>query len=339
MLLNGFTLEVLLNGQLLKEHSLKNNEFSTTGPSYTLDEVTRQKNYSDLETYVAVKDLNYSVRFSSTNASIWAPLMAYVFVDGEYDYTYRELSSSSPREKDSFWNNTLSKKYYFKFNLPPSSEIDNLEIPLQRKPFGGLGAISIYFYKAKIIPEKPVYIPNFSINQVQVPESKSIKLGIKFTTAFEEGEGYFNRQAVATMEKQSEDPVAVLHIHYRPATWLYLKGCDIPISDLPNQLTPSVSVPLEEVKPYSFEINEGGSSAKKSKYNIIRAAVVHSENVIEIADDENKIKIKNEPEVIDLDNYIPKNNKRTYTKEVEVIELLDSDDDDDNLPSKIIRVD
>ena len=37
---------------------------------------------------------------------MWAPLMAYVYVDGEYDYTYREISNSSPREKDCFWNNT-----------------------------------------------------------------------------------------------------------------------------------------------------------------------------------------------------------------------------------------
>ncbi|CAI2163504.1 13426_t:CDS:2 [Funneliformis geosporum] len=92
-------------------------------------------------------------------------------------------------------------------------------------------------------------------------------------------------------------------------------------TQLPNQLSPVVSVPLEDLKPYSFEINEGGShntSARKAKYNNIRDAVVHSDNVIEIADDENKT---NEPEVIDIDNYIPKNNKRTYTKEVEVIEL------------------
>ncbi|CAI2161800.1 17630_t:CDS:2 [Funneliformis geosporum] len=337
MLLNGFTLDVLINNQILKEYSLPKNENSTTGPSYTLDEVTQQKNYSVVETYVAVKDLNYSVRFSSTNASIWAPLMAYVFVDGEYDYTYRELSNPSPRTKDSFWNNTLTKKYYFKFRLPPSSEMETLEFPLQRKQFGGLGAISIYFYKGKMIPEKPVFIPNFPINQVQVSESKSSKLGIKFTTAFEEGEGYFNQQAVATMEKQSEDPVAVLHLHYRPATWLYLRGCDIPVSELPNQLSPAVS---EDVKPYSFEINEGGSqntSARKSKYNIIRTSVVHSNKVIEIDDEENKISIKTEPEVIDLDNYKPKNTKRTYKKEVEVIELLDSDEEE--LPSKVIRID
>jgi hypothetical protein len=264
--------------------------------------------------------------------------MAYVYVDGEYDYTYRELISPEPRDKDCFWNNTLTKKYYFKFEVSQLSEIDNPEIPVQRKPFGGLGAISIYFYKAKVIPQRPVYIPNFVVNQVQVAESKSTR-DIKFTTAFEEAEGFVNRQAVATMEKQSDDPVSILHLHYRPATWLKFRGCDVTEVERPKSISPDVFGLFDEIKPYSFDI-EGDlprPPMKKSKYKIVRTPVVHSDNVIELSVDEENKDCK---EIIDLENYTPKNNKRTYTKEVEVIELLDSEEEeeDEARPSKILRI-
>ncbi|GBC03547.1 hypothetical protein RclHR1_05190011 [Rhizophagus clarus] len=334
MRLNGFQLEVLVNGQPLEEYTLPMNQSnSTTGSSHVLDETTMQKTYSDNVTYIAVKpEMRYSIRFSSTRASMWSPLMAYVYVDGEYDYTYREISNSSPREKDCFWNNTLSKKYYFKFEISQLYEIDNPEIPVQRKPFGGLGAISVYFYKARVIPQTPVYIPNFSVNQVKVAESKST-CGIKFTTAFEEAEGFFNRQAVATMEKQGDEPVAVLHLHYRPATWLSIRGCDVPEIDQQNHLSPSVP---EDIKPYSFDIKgeePQSPSAEKAKYRIIRTSIIHSENVIDVTDENEN---RNSNEVIDLENYTPRN-KRTYTKEVDVIELLDSDEEEEENPSKILR--
>ncbi|RIA89470.1 hypothetical protein C1645_772217 [Glomus cerebriforme] len=338
MRLNGFQLEVLVNGEPLKEYNLPINESSsTTGSSYVLDETTGQKTYSDNETYVAVKpEMKYSIRFSSTRASMWAPLMAYVYVDGEYDYTYREILNSSPREKDCFWNNTLSKRYCFKFEVSQLTELDNLLEPLQRKPYGGLGAISIYFYKARVIPQRPVYIPDFSVNQVQVIESKST-CGIKFTTAFEEAEGFASRQTMATMEKQSVDPVSVLHLHYRPATWLQIRGCDIPEIGWQNQLSPNVSGLLEDVKPYTFNIkNEEPQSSlmRKTKYKIIRATVIHSDNVIEIADEgENR----NSNEIIDLESYTPRK-KRTYKKEVEVIELLDSEEEEEGNSSKVLRI-
>ncbi|CAB4489552.1 hypothetical protein RhiirA1_426792 [Rhizophagus irregularis] len=338
MRLDGFQLEVLVNGQPLEEYNLPINESNpTTDSSYVLDESTRQKTYSDDVTYIAVKpEMKYSIRFSSSRASMWSPLMAYVYVDGEYDYTYREVSNSSPREKDCFWNNTLSKKYFFKFEISQLYEIDNPEIPLQRKPYGGLGAISVYFYKARVIPQTPVYIPNFSVNQVKVAEAKST-CGIKFTTAFEEAEGFSNRQAVATMERQGDEPVAVLHLHYRPATWLSIRGCNLPEIDQPNHLSPSVPGLLGDVKPYSFNIKgeePQSPTVVKTKYKIIRAAVIHSDNVIEVTDESEN---RNNNEVIDLENYTPKN-KRTYTKEVDVIELLDSDEEEEENPSKILRI-
>ncbi|POG79221.1 hypothetical protein GLOIN_2v1528813 [Rhizophagus irregularis DAOM 181602=DAOM 197198] len=303
MRLDGFQLEVLVNGQPLEEYNLPINESNpTTDSSYVLDESTRQKTYSDDVTYIAVKpEMKYSIRFSSSRASMWSPLMAYVYVDGEYDYTYREVSNSSPREKDCFWNNTL-----------------------------------IYFYKARVIPQTPVYIPNFSVNQVKVAEAKST-CGIKFTTAFEEAEGFSNRQAVATMERQGDEPVAVLHLHYRPATWLSIRGCNLPEIDQPNHLSPSVPGLLGDVKPYSFNIKgeePQSPTVVKTKYKIIRAAVIHSDNVIEVTDESEN---RNNNEVIDLENYTPKN-KRTYTKEVDVIELLDSDEEEEENPSKILRI-
>src|SRR5437762_1130179 len=137
--------------------------------------------YSDVATYVAVKpEAKYSIRYSSTIATMWTPLMAFVYVDGEHDYTYQEVSSSSSIERDYFVN--LKKKCYFKFE---TSQLDDLEIPFQRKPYGGIGAISVYFYKAKFILPRQVYASNYSVNQVQVAESKST-YDIKFTTAFEE---------------------------------------------------------------------------------------------------------------------------------------------------------
>ncbi|GBC12689.2 glycoside hydrolase family 20 protein [Rhizophagus irregularis DAOM 181602=DAOM 197198] len=291
MRLDGFQLEVLVNGQPLEEYNLPINESNpTTDSSYVLDESTRQKTYSDDVTYIAVKpEMKYSIRFSSSRASMWSPLMAYVYVDGEYDYTYREVSNSSPREKDCFWNNTLKK--------------------------------TIWWIRS---------------NFIKVAEAKST-CGIKFTTAFEEAEGFSNRQAVATMERQGDEPVAVLHLHYRPATWLSIRGCNLPEIDQPNHLSPSVPGLLGDVKPYSFNIKgeePQSPTVVKTKYKIIRAAVIHSDNVIEVTDESEN---RNNNEVIDLENYTPKN-KRTYTKEVDVIELLDSDEEEEENPSKILRI-
>ncbi|CAG8476928.1 14112_t:CDS:2 [Acaulospora morrowiae] len=232
MRLEEFSIEILVNGQPLDEYSLpiENSSSVTTGRSYVIsNEYTKEKKYSNHTTYVAVHEpgSRFVVRYSSNRSSLWNPMMAYVYVDGEYDYTYREILSSSFREKDCFWNNSLDKKYYFKFAVTEMSDTSSLNQLTEQKSCGGLGAISIYFYKARIIPQKNVVIPPFSVNQAQVSESKT-NVDIKMTTAFEEEGGYVNRQPISTMEKQSDDPIAVLHLHYRPVDWLRARGFDIP---------------------------------------------------------------------------------------------------------------
>ncbi|CAJ0641638.1 1803_t:CDS:2 [Entrophospora sp. SA101] len=122
MLLEGFRLQIFVNGEPLKEYSEKyveNKTITSAGPSYIYDEVTKKTHTTDRIVYALVnksdENKRFSIRFTYAKAKYSAPIKAYLFVDGVWDYTYYQIYDDCYYVEDGFWNKERDKKFYFKF--------------------------------------------------------------------------------------------------------------------------------------------------------------------------------------------------------------------------------
>ncbi|CAG8550260.1 12799_t:CDS:1, partial [Funneliformis caledonium] len=177
--------------------------------------------------YAAVEELcaNYIVQFGAPHdifSSSCTILKAKLFVDGQWDHTCMPLQKSRVKaSKDGFFDEQRYKNL-FKFDVTNWIDDDSRgEARFVRSRFGGIGAISVYFYKAKDL-EKVERINSNSkdrIQKVQVLESTGIGMGIKLSTGFEKSQNV-KVASNKMLSSLSTIPVAVLHIHYRPESWL-----------------------------------------------------------------------------------------------------------------------
>jgi len=231
MLLNGFSIEVLVDERPLAEYTISDSATNilTTGKSYTLQGNSRRQTFSDFNNYiVAEPGKKFRLKFFSTKATLKNQLIAEVLVDGQFDKTYRGLKSRTSHIKDCFYNATRNKKFEFAFSdsIYDESSASNNNTPNSR---GGIGAISIYFYKGRSVLRKSFNLSSsFDIEQVKVKENKK-SFGIQCTTAFipqTVRQGQFS--GYCDMVKESNNPIAVLHLHYRPASWFVIRGIQIP---------------------------------------------------------------------------------------------------------------
>jgi hypothetical protein len=103
-----------------------------------------------------------------------------------------------------------------------------------RPLYGGLGAISIYFYKGIKASKKLTSIPYYALSQSKIIEPR-FRSEINFITKFNETVDANITIPNVEMMKQSNDPIAVLHIHYRSESWLISVG--MPIRNYDNSLT------------------------------------------------------------------------------------------------------
>ncbi|CAG8557737.1 16438_t:CDS:2 [Funneliformis caledonium] len=231
MLLGPYTLEIIVDGSPIPELSepVRNLKVPTsTGPSYVFNELTGQWHISDSITLAKVRDLgsNFAVRFSSSSVSPCSPLMAYLVIDGQLDYRYVEIYNTEFHSRDHFLSSDKSTKYFFKFNHSIWSDAHQPEgcdgFDLNTR-YGGLGAVSLYFYRARSINEKCDIMPQVDIRQLVLPERK-VTRDITISTGFDVT---FNPLGLTIpnmnyLRSLYSIPIGVLHLHYRPVNFVSL---------------------------------------------------------------------------------------------------------------------
>ncbi len=156
--------------------------------------------------------------------------MAETLIDGQFDNTYRGLKSHAIQIQDFFMNVTRDKKLEFTFSnsiYDDSSRTPHITPNKTPNLRGGVGTISIYFYKGRPVPRQNGTIPSFDIQQVKMKENKK-SFEIQCTTAFIP-QNVRNHVSYYDMVKASTDPIAVLHLHYRSASWFAMRGVQIQI--------------------------------------------------------------------------------------------------------------
>ncbi|RGB38645.1 hypothetical protein C1646_525059 [Rhizophagus diaphanus] len=159
----------------------------------------------------------YSIVVSPSTSEIAAK----IYVDGRNDHSYVKSSDSSFSIVKGFHNRNRTIRYDFIFDKTEWIETD---IP-QRTKYGGLGVISVYFYKVKGRYESSrnyssylSYDLNKDVKGVKIPETKKY-FDVALTTKFSEGiERYAGHSSYKIV--RDDEPLAVLHINYRLADWL-----------------------------------------------------------------------------------------------------------------------
>src|SRR5947209_2006050 len=128
---------------------------------------------SDHNTYiVAEPGSKFKLRFFSAKATSKNPMMAETLIDGQFDKTYRGLKSRTVQIQECFLNATRDKKLEFAFSNSIYDDLSSTpnNAPNPQGSRGGIGAISIYFYKGRTVPRQHTAVPSFDIQQIKVKE-------------------------------------------------------------------------------------------------------------------------------------------------------------------------
>ncbi|GBB83701.1 hypothetical protein RclHR1_01040006 [Rhizophagus clarus] len=228
-----YGLDILVDNTQLSEFSdpVKDcREYVSTNPSYVRHDMGK-KTYSTHNWFVSVPEsgLHFSIRIWSFVATRQNPILAVIFIDGMSDYILHLLDSNTVETIDTFTDKDNKKSYLLKFN--PTLWVDGNDmrnaknnLSESRSKFGGMGCISVYFYKA-VRGLKSPEIPNYTLQQIPLNENKGPLHGINLTTAFVEKSGSLMGQTHTKPYigwKPDGKALAVLHLHYRPTYWLKL---------------------------------------------------------------------------------------------------------------------
>ncbi|CAB4445542.1 unnamed protein product [Rhizophagus irregularis] len=221
MRIGRWTLEVLVNEIPLREYVISDSVLGASASNVLKSYVFEgnRKKFCDSATFIAVPGPGtyYSIVVSPSTSKI-APK---IYVDGRNDDSYVKSSDSSFSIVKGFHNRNRTIRYDFIFDKTEWIETD---IP-QRTKYGGLGIISVYFYKVKERYESSrnyssylSYDLNKDFKGVKIPETKKY-FDVALTTKFSEGiECYGDRSSYKIV--RDDEPLAVLHINYRLADWL-----------------------------------------------------------------------------------------------------------------------
>ncbi|CAG8705428.1 28154_t:CDS:2, partial [Dentiscutata erythropus] len=248
----GFGLEILVKGRPLPEivQPITTLDIpTTTGPSFVFEERNKKWKIRQIFPHAGVQ---FSIRFSSTKATPHDPIMAFIVVDGQLDYRYIELYNSGAYLRDHFVSAYRDFRYYFKFDKTMwSDEFHKVySDPSQTISYGGIGAISVYFYRATPIFELVGEIPNFQLHQKILPERRTMA-SIGLSTSFQPMWVPDNMMPnVNFLRPRSNSPIAVLHLHYRPASSIILTS---------GAMLPEVKVKQEIIEDRNLHSEESSN--------------------------------------------------------------------------------
>ncbi|PKY50213.1 hypothetical protein RhiirA4_529678 [Rhizophagus irregularis] len=231
MHIKGYTVELLVNGRPLKEYAIPITDLepSTTGKSFVYNDFREQEFLSFSHFALAPLQSNYVIKVSSDNASKISPMLAFIYVDGCYDSTSLRLVNDSPVFKNGFKDINRQHKHYFEFNKSTFVRKDNVRLP--KMQYGGLGSVSVYFYKARVLASHIGIIErNRSLkfgNDQKLPNIRYYN-DIKVITHYSSGVPFDQPKnllkTIKPLTKFGDNPVAVLHLHYRPYEWFIEKN-------------------------------------------------------------------------------------------------------------------
>jgi hypothetical protein len=241
----------------------------------------------------------YAIRFSAPalRCSHVNPIKAFLYVDGEYDYSYTDINPNKLIDtRTCFWSKNRDKIFYFKFDPTIwKGEADD-SVPTKTYSFGAPGAVSIYFYRAKRVPWNVNPPPDYNVEPAAIPESKDTR-SIKIATQYDvQSVPNPSITRFDTYLQEEGTPLAVLHLHYRPAAYLNARGHNIPNPRIQSSL--------------------------------LNGRNFMSTHVSDIKIKEEPIIIKEEPE-----DTSPTRGKRT--RPVEIIIISDDDEDDSHRTKKL----
>ncbi|CAG8433840.1 9603_t:CDS:2 [Ambispora gerdemannii] len=252
MHLEGFTVELLVDGQPLEEYSEPASKQATCeDKSYIRNEDTLEPQMSDKIVYAAVRDPNadFKVRFSgSTHNNSNGLLSANVHIDGKYDWTYTALARSSNNNtttksvsQGSFENDEEGiRKQKFKFGTKQWTEKNEVS------QVGSFGVVSVVFYKARrvVVTRQSTPRENHQMKgrqQQQQQQRQHVKDKSPSSSSSSKSKlaslpknrrrkkRTHNKRPRNTIHlKEEGDPLAILHLHYRSVEWLKMIGHDIP---------------------------------------------------------------------------------------------------------------
>ncbi|CAI2187632.1 16541_t:CDS:2 [Funneliformis geosporum] len=241
MRLGDFSLEILIENKVLPEYEIPKDD-NTKLVSYSRESINKRE-FLNIEsknvTYVAVPESNchFAIRVGIHSTKDPNLFKGEHVVDGKNDNTHMEID---PKNEPytymyGFYNHNKSVFHLFKFDSANwkddnvfVSNIPRITPSKITKNKGQLGAISVYIYKAKKMPEKRTNWKTNNNNQERL------------TTCGEDLD--FDPADIIFTPKQDEPfinlktlhphPVAKLHIHYQTKQWLNnhykSKGLNIP---------------------------------------------------------------------------------------------------------------
>ncbi|RIA82981.1 hypothetical protein C1645_880768 [Glomus cerebriforme] len=246
MRLGDFSLEILVNNEVLPEYQIPNNNDNLLVPfsRVAVDKRESVTKECKLMTYVAVPEpsCHFAIRVGIHSTKDPHILKGIHIVDGKNDNTYTELNPVNSNDSYNyiygFYNYNKSIFHLFKFDTTYWSDdnvfISNLPrcIPSKAtKDKGVLGAISVYFYKAERLPEKRSSSKKYSNKNQNMDLSNSFD-----DLNFDPSDIIFidnpQEESCLNLKTTHSYPIAVLHIHYQTKDWIknYYKsnGLSIP---------------------------------------------------------------------------------------------------------------
>ncbi|RGB38642.1 hypothetical protein C1646_812489 [Rhizophagus diaphanus] len=321
MRIGRWTLEVLVNEIPLREYVISDSVLGASASNVLKSYVFEgnRKKFCDSATFIAVPGPGtyYSIVVSPSTSEI-APK---IYVDGRNDDSYVKSSDSSFSIVKGFHNRNRTIRYDFIFDKTEWIETD---IP-QRTKYGGLGIISVYFYKVK--------------ERSKDSETKKY-FDVALTTKFSEGiERYGDCSSYKIV--RDDEPLAVLHINYRLADWL------IPIVASASTSTSSTFSPSTSTTSTSSALASTSSSAAtnvdiKNEVNnfesdtenkplITQSVKKRKRRYQEMISSATNVDIKNEVNNFESDTenkpLITQSIKKRKRRYQEIIVILDSDEE------------
>ncbi|GBB89307.1 hypothetical protein RclHR1_00160023 [Rhizophagus clarus] len=213
MLLGGFSLELLVDGKLLKEYSEPiDKRTTTTGASYVLDQKTGEKVESDQTFYAAVEQLdkNYEILFGAKKElfatgeqSSVISFRTKIYVDGQLDRSLRLINKAVKMKKDGFIGEKR-KKTALMFDLSKWLENDSENVEKD---------------KTQNNDDAKEDTKNDDDNELSNEKSVQSKFGHGAVSVY-----FFNAKDFDKNETGNPMPLAALHLHYRPTQWLLAKN-------------------------------------------------------------------------------------------------------------------
>ncbi|CAI2179696.1 19785_t:CDS:2 [Funneliformis geosporum] len=210
MHLQEFNLEVLLNDQPLPEYNLPIDvsDLNKKYVSYVIDPLTQTKKYSDFTTYfpVITAGEGYKIKIEAKQANPTNVIISRLYIDGRLDPTQLLHQRSSSRTRSLPINFLKSDS-----SIPKRPKVQN------KYQYGKHGSITICFFKGIIVDE----------NSLQHQSGLAENEDVDYTTEFDIMNANFQPKTVIKIVNLN--PIAELHLHYRPEDWLTNRGFSLPI--------------------------------------------------------------------------------------------------------------